>query len=69
MTSSRTPPGVRELKRICRGLRRVGTARRTPPGVRELKLLTTPHLTPLNCRTPPGVRELKQTQSVVSLVR
>ena len=34
---SRTPPGVRELKRhLTMGIE--GVRRRTPPGVRELKL-------------------------------
>ena len=39
MISSRTPPGVRELKQIDIS-EVVTTARRTPPGVRELKLET-----------------------------
>ena len=38
--SGRTPPGVRELKRIQRKAGSVGAARRTPPGVRELKHLS-----------------------------
>ena len=34
---SRTPPGVRELKRELRTYPRTPFASRTPPGVRELK--------------------------------
>ena len=36
---SRTPPGVRELKRMAIALPVVAYCRRTPPGVRELKPL------------------------------
>ena len=35
--TSRTPPGVRELKPKLNDLKYLGNAGRTPPGVRELK--------------------------------
>ena len=37
-SDGRTPPGVRELKRLLPELYHVVLPRRTPPGVRELKL-------------------------------
>ena len=56
---SRTPPGVRELKRLDNMLKQDDFGR-TPPGVRELKLMTPKRSRPGTRRTPPGVRELKQ---------
>ena len=57
--SSRTPPGVRELKPPRFMLSDETNIRRTPPGVRELKLLTALLINGQEGRTPPGVRELK----------
>ena len=57
--SSRTPPGVRELKPSPPVRPARGVQGRTPPGVRELKPLIRNSIVLTNRRTPPGVRELK----------
>ena len=59
MLTSRTPPGVRELKLIGNVGRDPERKGRTPPGVRELKLTAHEAYKHKHCRTPPGVRELK----------
>ena len=57
--SSRTPPGVRELKHQRERAVDRGPVGRTPPGVRELKPRIRCVGLPAGRRTPPGVRELK----------
>ena len=64
--TSRTPPGVRELKLLTEFLI-AESYRRTPPGVRELKLSSPASPEPLFCRTPPGVRELKPESTDTSV--
>ena len=63
---SRTPPGVRELKRVLDILIGLAQGGRTPPGVRELKhrILRGKNV-PMEGRTPPGVRELKHVLTVM----
>ena len=57
----RTPPGVRELKRVQGGGATYPGDSRTPPGVRELKQIVSIFFDgPDVRRTPPGVRELKR---------
>ena len=60
MRRSRTPPGVRELKRGRSSQRKLQRGSRTPPGVRELKLYSRLAPSLVLGRTPPGVRELKR---------
>ena len=59
MSPSRTPHGVRELKRVVLCAHSAGRQRRTPHGVRELKLDLGKFEDMSAGRTPHGVRELK----------